>query len=200
VEVEQINEGLWRWTTRHPEWTPEADWPAEVGCVYYETSDAVVLIDPLIPQDDAERERFLRALDRDVSASGGSVHLLRTVRWHNRSIEDLRERFGASVWSEDTATDPPAGVEAFRIEPAEESILWLGQHGAVVSGDALIGDDAGGIRMCPESWLAEGRTHGDLAAALRPLLDLPVERLLVSHGQPVLAGGREALANALPAR
>jgi hypothetical protein len=199
VEVEQISEGLWRWTTRHPDWTPEADWPAEVGCVYYEAGDAVILIDPLVPQDEAERERFLRALDRDVSAAGGSVHLLRTVRWHSRSIDDLRERFGGSVWTEDSATGPPAGVEAFRIEPAEESVIWLAQHRAVIPGDALIGDDSGGVRMCPESWLAEGRTHTELAAALRPMLDLPVERVLVSHGQPVLTDGGEALAKALAA-
>jgi hypothetical protein len=36
-----------------------------------------------------------------------------------------------------------------------------------------------------------------LAASLRPLLELPVERVLVSHGEPVLRGGLEALAAAL---
>jgi hypothetical protein len=38
-----------------------------------------------------------------------------------------------------------------------------------------------------------------MRAALRPLLDLPIELILVSHGEPVLAGGREALARALQA-
>jgi hypothetical protein len=37
-----------------------------------------------------------------------------------------------------------------------------------------------------------------LRASLRPLLDLPVERVLVSHGTPVLADARRALARALP--
>jgi hypothetical protein len=32
---------------------------------------------------------------------------------------------------------------------------------------------------------------------LRPLLDLPVEMVLVSHGEPVLRDGRNALARAL---
>ena len=32
---------------------------------------------------------------------------------------------------------------------------------------------------------------------LAPLLDLPVERVLTSHGDPVLSGGREALARVL---
>ncbi len=64
MDVEQIAEGLWRWTARHPEWRPDADWPPDVGCVYYEGPDAVVLVDPLVPQDDADR--FWAALDRDV--------------------------------------------------------------------------------------------------------------------------------------
>jgi hypothetical protein len=37
----------------------------------------------------------------------------------------------------------------------------------------------------------------ELAGVLRPLLDLPVERVLVSHGEPVLDGAREALAHAI---
>ena len=37
----------------------------------------------------------------------------------------------------------------------------------------------------------------ELSDALRPLLDLPVEMVLVSHGEPVLSGGREAIACAL---
>ena len=32
---------------------------------------------------------------------------------------------------------------------------------------------------------------------LEPVLDLPIELVLVSHGEPVFAGGREALARAL---
>jgi hypothetical protein len=41
------------------------------------------------------------------------------------------------------------------------------------------------------------RTHDDLRSTLRPLLDLPVERVLVSHGDPILSGGQHALAAVL---
>jgi hypothetical protein len=51
--------------------------------------------------------------------------------------------------------------------------------------------------MCPESWLPAKKSQRDLAASLRPLLDLPVRRVLVSHGRPVLTGGGRALARAL---
>jgi hypothetical protein len=37
----------------------------------------------------------------------------------------------------------------------------------------------------------------ELAALMQPLVDLPIERVLVSHGEPVLRGGRAALARAI---
>jgi hypothetical protein len=36
-----------------------------------------------------------------------------------------------------------------------------------------------------------------LAELLRPLVDLPIERVLVSHGEPVLTGARAALVRAI---
>src|SRR5919108_611415 len=74
MDVEAIAPGLWRWTTPHPDWTPEQGgpdgWEAAVGSVYYEAPAAVVLIDPLVPAETEERERFWRALERDVEAVG----------------------------------------------------------------------------------------------------------------------------------
>jgi hypothetical protein len=42
-------------------------------------------------------------------------------------------------------------------------------------------------------------SQAQLRTALQPLLELPVEMVLVSHGEPVLSGGREALVQALDA-
>jgi hypothetical protein len=69
-----------------------------------------------------------------------------------------------------------------------------------VPGDRLLGADGGGLRLSPNSWLRylpSGMRHPELREALRPLLDLPVELVLVSHGEPVLSGGREAISRAL---
>ncbi len=52
------------------------------------------------------------------------------------------------------------------------------------------------LRLCPERWLGKP-THADLRTSLRPLLDLPVEHVLVSHGAPVLGGGKAALERVL---
>ena len=94
--------------------------------------------------------------------------------------------------------DPlPGGVVAFPTARANEVVYWIPEHRSVVPGDVLLGAEGGGLRMCPRSWLPEGRTLDELAASLRPLLALPVVRVLVSHGEPVLRNGRAALARAL---
>jgi glyoxylase-like metal-dependent hydrolase (beta-lactamase superfamily II) len=207
VDVVEIADGFWRWTGYHEEWKEN------VGCVYCETVDGVVLVDPLVPPEDTER--FWRALDRDVERNGGRVHVLVTVFWHTRSTAAMVERYAAQVWAPGrgraaiarragTVTDPfrpddrlPGGVQPFATAKAAEVVYWIPEHQAVVPGDVLLGDGGGGIRMCPESWLPERVDHAGLAESLRPLLDLPVERVLVSHGEPLLERGSAALAAAL---
>jgi hypothetical protein len=66
-----------------------------------------------------------------------------------------------------------------------------------VPGDVILGRDGGGLRLCPESWLPAGVDHARLRTVLKPLLDLPVERVLVSHGEPVTENARAALTEAL---
>ena len=215
MDVQEIAPRLWRWTGRHEEWEED------VGSVYYETEDGVVLVDPILPPEDADR--FLEHLDQEVS--GKQVHVLVTVFWHTRSASAMVERYGARVWAPargkhaiarraGVVTDPftvgdalPGDLQALPTARAAEVVYWIPRHGALVPGDVLLGEGAkgggtrragpGGIRLCPESWLPEGKGHAELAASLRPLLDLPVERVLVSHGTPVLEHAQEALSRAL---
>jgi glyoxylase-like metal-dependent hydrolase (beta-lactamase superfamily II) len=62
-----------------------------------------------------------------------------------------------------------------------------------VPGDVILGAEGGGLRLCPDSWLPESTSQAQLRASLQPLLELPVKRVLVSHGEPVLKGARRAL-------
>jgi glyoxylase-like metal-dependent hydrolase (beta-lactamase superfamily II) len=202
VKVDELAPGLWRWTALHPDWTPEEDWEQEVGCVYYEAPDAVVLIDPLVPPEDADR--FWRALDRDLERAGRAPDVLLTVFWHARSAQAILDRYaGARVWAHErgvelvrertAVTDVfragdtlPGGVVALDANPVKEIVFWIAEHRTLVAGDVLLGREDG---------LAT-----PLAAVPRALLDLPVERVLPGHGAPVLSGGREALAAALTER
>jgi len=207
MQAHELAPGLWRWTGWH------ADWKHEVGCVYYETEQQVCVFDPLVPPEDSER--FWAALDRDVQRVAGPVHVLLTVFLHARSTCELVERYGARLWAPSrgraaverragAVTDPfrpgdplPAGVEALGSGRASEVVYWIPEHLAVVAGDALLGDESGELRLCPESWLPTGTGHVELRRALRPLLELDVQAVIVSHGEPVVDGAGDALRSVL---
>jgi len=196
----EIVPGLLRWVAPHPEWNPDAPpgssgyWDPLVGSVLYELPGVVALIDPLLPADG--RADFLHWLDERVA--GRPVSILTTIHWHRRDREELAERYRSSTgraWNE-----IPAGVQPQPLHGAGERLFWLPGVGALVAGDRLIGAEGGAISVCPQSWLAQARTdRAGLARMLRPLLELPIERVLVSHGEPVLAGGQAALADAIAA-
>ena len=137
-------------------------------------------------------------------------HTLITVFWHARDargriwapqdqVRRLRNR-GVEV------TDPfqpgdelPGGVQCFATARDGEVLYWLPAERALVVGDVLLGAGAKPrptyepLRLCPERWLQPKATLEDLRASLRPLLELPVEQVLVSHGRPVTANGLGAL-------
>jgi glyoxylase-like metal-dependent hydrolase (beta-lactamase superfamily II) len=194
--MEQVAPGLWRWTAYHEKWKKN------VGCLILEAGAQLILIDPLV-----ENWQALEALARDRE-----VHVFLTVFWHARTTGEIVERSGARLWSTAAARrrianragaptehfepgDPlPGGLEAFPTGRFAEVVFWLPEQNALAIGDVVMGSP---FRLCPQSWLEQGETHESLKAALRPLLDLPVERVLVSHGEPVLAGGHAALADLL---
>ena len=200
----RLADGLWRWTVHY------AEWRDTVGCVYYEAPDAIVLIDPLVPDDASEATRFWEALDRDVARVALPVHVYVTVFWHVRSAGEIVERYDGTLHApsraraanEKRAGVPaavfrpgdalPGGVEALATGRSTEVVYWIPEHRALVPGDVLLGAEGGGLRLCPPSWLPASVTHAKLREALKPLLELPVERVLVSHGEPVttVAGAR----------
>jgi hypothetical protein len=196
MQLTEIRPGLYRWTAPHPDYEPEpepespADWPELVGCVAYKAPDALVLIDPLVPDE------LWPALDH--LAEGRRVAVLTTIGFHRRSRDAVAARYGASTSRAKKTL--PRGVETIPIPGAGETMIWIPEHAALVPGDRLLGGRDGGLRVCPDSWLrylTSGMTGKELREALRPLLELPIELVLVSHGEPVLSGGRDALARAL---
>ncbi len=68
-------------------------------------------------------------------------------------------------------------------------------------GDRIVGVE-GGLRywsMNPVTAKRADHFHRITAKELAPLLEIDVERMLVTHGEPVLRDGRSALAAALAA-
>jgi hypothetical protein len=197
MQVRELARGLWYWTGRHPAWTPgdggPDGWDQEVGCYFYKGPDAICLFDPLVPMED--RDRFFEALDRDVERAGLPVRFLLTVDAHRRSAAELAERYGGPAPLLPPARpELPVGV-SIAAETADEFVFWLPEHRALVAGDLIIGR-AHGVEV-PRAWLEE--RYDATIAALRPLLEFPVERMLVTHGEPVLEDGYEALERAFSA-
>ena len=193
--AEPVAPGLWRWTAPHPAWCPGAepgsagDWDPNVGCVLAVDAGRAVFVDPLLPADEAAFWAW-----SDEAVGSRPVHVLTTIRFHGRSREAVAERYGGELVT--SLRSLPPGVQPFRFRDADETMFWLPAHSALVPGDRIIGDDAGSVRLCPETWtsyLKPPLSEAGLRARLRPLLDLPVHRILVSHGAPLLSGGAGAL-------
>ena len=126
----------------------------------------------------------------------------RHVWAHRRTARLLRNR-GVELTHPFSPGEPlPGGIQAFETARPGEVVYWLPRQRALAVGDVLLGAGAKPratdtpLRLCPERWLGNA-THDDLRASLAPLLELPVVRVLVSHGEPVLRGGAKALAAAL---
>ena len=214
---EQLADGLWRWTARHPEWHP-GEFGSEVASFALEVGSETVLIDPLLP---AEPGPALELVDRIL---GERLAILITIPYHVRSSEQVRSRFKdrveTTIWGhpacakrlEDEAGfnpfEPgdrlPAGVSAHRIgrPRRHETPLHLPSHDALVFGDAVVEVD-GRLRVWSDRSVDDDVTRfyrERFNPTLEPLLDLDFDRVLVTHGEPVLEGGRGELKAALRAK
>jgi hypothetical protein len=213
---EQLADGLWRWTARHPEWHP-GEFGSEVASFALRAGTETVLIDPLLPPD---ADPVLDLIEREL---GDRLAILITIPYHVRSSEAIRDRFRGRVetiiWGHQAcrkrladgagfrAFEPgdalPAGASAHRIgKPRRfETPIHLPSHGALVFGDAVAEVD-GDLRVWSERSVdAEVvRFYRErFNPTLEPLLDLDFDCVLVTHGRPVLENGRAELASALRA-
>ena len=154
MEVQELRPGLWRWTASHPEWDHAEQWGPEVGSVYAELADSLVVVDPLVPDD--EEDLFWSALDRDVERLDLPVHVLLTVHWHERSVATVLDRYKATLWRPEAKGELPTGVQAEIIRGSDwvEALFFLEPHRALISGDLLIGTN-GGIEL-PVRWFPKG--------------------------------------------
>jgi len=209
VAVIDLAPGLWIWRLEHPAWKPEADWQQVVTCVCVDAGSERWLLDPLLPPDDAIQV-WDRLAERPPTAVAVLTpdHMRRS--WDDgqtRSVDALVRRygcraFGSSVFDPD---DGPPETELEKIEPHQElpggllpfrdprgwneTPLWLPEQKTLVFGDALT-ERAGVLRV----WMSPTHTERALPD-LRGMLDLPFERVIISHGEPVHT--REAFERAL---
>ena len=199
----QLSDRLTYWTAPHPHWRPNPEWPEQVGCVLYGAPDAVVLIDPLI-RDDLDGSAW-DWLDRAISAADLPVAVLLTAPWHERSTRDVVDRYAGVVWIDRGARGGvsdlpqlralPPGISLFRPRGVDEGqvAFFIAPERTLVVADLFLGT-GDGLQVCPSPTT---RDMNEFARSLRELQRLQPERVLVSHGQPIVQAGGAAIAEAL---
>lgn len=182
------------WFSPHPDWEPTEDWPEEVPVVRYETEEEIALIDPFLPPDGS------------FDPHDKPVRVLLTQGAHYRGTADFVERYGASVWAPpraawrkipnpSTTAELPSGVEAIELDGEPQQVMFfIREHATLITGDVLTGRD-GRLRVFVDEADPER-----LLPALDALADLPIERVIIPHGDLILTDGsariREAVAEA----
>jgi glyoxylase-like metal-dependent hydrolase (beta-lactamase superfamily II) len=187
--IVDVAPGLWLWRVEHPAWRPDFDWEQLVTSTCVESGGETLVLDPLAPPEDA-RDVWKRLDARPPTA----VLILKPD--HVRDVDLFVRRYGARpfgprlFWRDDipeTELEPiepgsklPGGLVAlYDGRGRDETPVWLPQQRAIVFADALTAP-GGELRVWATPW-HEQRT----LPALRDLLDLPFEHVIVAHGEPV---------------
>jgi hypothetical protein len=189
--IEDLGGGIWRWALPHPEWRPTT---RLVGCYAVRTGADTVLIDPLFG-DAAELDPVVQ----------GRVTVAITTTYHVRSAAEAARRWDARIVGHpDLARRLPKGLKVHEsadgvtlhpIPRHKERVVQVAD--ALAFGDRIIGTDDG-LRIWATGRMSE-RYREQLTGWLAKLLELDFERVLTTHGAPVLKDGRAALETALAA-
>jgi hypothetical protein len=219
--VRELRTGLWHWQAPHPDWGSSEPWDQNVSSYAIADDERLLLFDPLgVPSEietlAAERETAIVLTapwhERDTQSLVETLGVP-VFTPLPETAEDLMQKYGITAeQAGDGSPDlkwllrekkgharpyapgdqPLAGVQAFPSRETNEAVLWIEDQRAVVAGDTLV-DFGEGLEI-PAVWLREGVTREQVVEGLRPLLELPIELVLATHGGPT---DRAALERAL---
>ena len=219
--MRELQPGLWHWQAPHPEWQASEPWDPNVSSYAIDDGATLLLFDPLgVPSEieglSAKRETAIvltapwheRDSEQLVQRLGVPVYtpLPDSAQYLMETYGVTAEQAGDGspdlVWlfrenkGEARPYSPgdrlPHGAQVFSRHKPNDTVLWVESQRAVISGDTLV-DFGQGLEI-NERWLRPGVTREEIAAGLRPLLELPVEHVLATHGGPT---DRAALERAL---
>jgi len=188
AEIRDVSPGLWIWRVDHPDWKSEASWEPPVTSTCVQSRGEVLVLDALAPPEGDEVWERL-----DARPPTAAVVLKPD---HVRDVDLFVNRYGCRAFgpwlffrgdAPETELEPlepgvelPGGPLAlYDGRYRMETPLWLPEQRALVFADALT-ERHGELLV----WGSRGHEERVLPA-LRKLLDLPFEDVIVSHGEPV---------------
>lgn len=181
--------GLWLWRVDHPEWHEDVGWEPPVSSTLVESGGEIAVLDGIAPP--AEASEIWGRLD----ARPPTLAVVLKPD-HVRDVDAFVRRYGARAygpalfWRDnipETELEPiepgdelPGGLVAlYEGRGRAETPLWLPEQRALVFADALT-ERGGELRVWATPWHEER-----VLPALRALLELPFEHVIVSHGEPL---------------
>ena len=201
VVLRDVAPGLWIWRAEHHHWKPGDDWQPIVTSTYVESGRERWILDPLVPKTNAE-ELWKRLDDRPPTMAGV------IIPDHVRDIDEFVSRyhvrsFGPRLfWPDDVPKTQLEIIEPDGVLPGGlvalydgrgrlETPLWLPEQRVIVFGDALT-ERGGDLGVWGSPW------HEKRALpALRELLKLPFEQVIISHCDHEPVHSRAAFERAL---
>ena len=207
--MDELAPNLWRWTRRHPEWHPGGS-AARSRRTRCSTTRGSCWSIP------ARRRGRPRAAELEAKASG-NVRILITMGYHVRSSELVWERLGKRTPASTATPAVRPGSRTPRARPADGRRDDRRRHPPVHVRQPAAHRAPVRAAVAPRARVRRcGRRDGHGRAArvgvgldAKPALvgravpadaaaarELDIERVLVTHGQPVLKGGAQALARA----
>jgi hypothetical protein len=189
ADLVDVTPGLWIWRREHPDWAPGLGWEPLVTSTCVESRGEVAVLDALAPPDE-DSEVWARL---DARPPTLAVVLKPD---HVRDVDLFVRRYGARAYGPDVfhrgdvpetelewigpGMELPGGLVALHDgRGRNETPLWLPEQRALVFADGLTAPGAE-LRIWWTPW------HEERALpAFRALLELPFERVIVSHGEPV---------------
>jgi hypothetical protein len=188
-EVRDVAAGLWIWRLDHPDWRPGLAWEPAVTSTCVESNGEVAVLDALAPPEEAD-EIWGR-----LNAKPPTLAVVLKPD-HVRDVDVFVRRYdarGFGPWLFFRDDIPETDLE--EVEPGvelpggllalydgrgrNETPLWLPEQRALVFADALTAP-GGELRV----WASPSHEERALPA-LRKLLELPFEHVIVAHGEPV---------------
>ena len=186
VGIRDLAPGLWIWRARHPYWRSGDDWQTVVTSTFVESNEERLVLDPLAPVLD--NIGLWERLDKNPPTAA-----VVTMPDHVRDIDLFVRRYNVRAYGpmfffpDDVPNSKLEPIIADSVLPGGlvalydgrgrlETPLWLPKHRVIVFGDALTERD-GELRV----WDSRAGHEKRELPALRAMLDLPFERVIISH-------------------